>query len=62
MMMMLNHVGSLYAPAKADELAATLNADEANEGWSYTAVHDPKGTGWSFIEIRDEEGIYVGKL
>lgn len=58
----INDAGNnLFAPAKADELAANLNAD-VEDGFVYTVVHCPKGTGFSFITITDEDGNVVGKL
>jgi hypothetical protein len=49
----------LYAPATAIAVAATLQAGDPD--WTYTAVHDPKGTGYSYIVITDEDGEVVGK-
>ena len=57
----LSHQGSLYSPEKADEIAASMNADKYDD-WTYTVVHCPKGTGLSFINITDEENEFVGKL
>lgn len=57
----IRHVESLFAPAKADALAAQLTADD-DEGWTYRAAHDPQGTGLSFITIYDDAGEFVGKL
>ncbi len=57
---MLNAVGTLMTPAKAEALAKELNV--GNDGWTYIARHDPKGTGYSFVEIRDEENVFVGKV
>jgi hypothetical protein len=57
----LNHQGSLYSPAKADQIAAQMNSDP-DDDWTYTAVHDPKGTGYSFVEVHDEDGEFVGKV
>ena len=56
----LHHIGGLYAPAKAETLAAKLNAE--GDDWKYEVVHNPKGTGYSFIRIYDEDGIYIGNL
>jgi len=47
--------------AKADELAARLNAED-DEGWTYKAKHCPIGTGWSYVEAYDEDGFLVGPL
>jgi len=55
----LRHSGSLFQPSKAEEIAASLNADD---DWTYTAVHCPKGTGLSFVQIADEDGAIVGKV
>ena len=66
-MSIIRSTTTYMTPAKADALAAHLNADEAAEGWTYRAVHDPiaeqvgKGS-FSFIEVTDDEGIIVGKL
>jgi len=57
----LNHTGNLFAPAKAEALAADLNSD-ADDDFVYTVKHCPKGTGLSFITITDEDGNTVGKL
>jgi len=57
----LNHTGNLFAPAKADELAAELNSD-VEDDFVYTVVHCPKGTGLSFVTITDEDGHNIGKL
>jgi hypothetical protein len=56
----LDTTSKLFAPAKAEQLAAELQRGE-DDGWSYTAVHDPKGTGYSFIEITDEDGVFVAR-
>ena len=50
----MNH--TFLTRAKADELAAKLNAED-DEGWSYKAKHCPYGTGWSYIEAYDEDGV-----
>lgn len=52
---------TFLTPAKADELAAKLNAED-DEGWRYAAKHCPRGTGWSVVEAYDEDGILVGAL
>jgi hypothetical protein len=46
-------------PAEAEAVAADANA---NDNWTYVAVHDPKGTGYSYIKVYDEEGHYVGTM
>ena len=57
----LNHQGSLFAPAKADALAAELNAD-VEDDFRYDVIHCPNKTGLSFIKIFDEADEFVGKL
>jgi hypothetical protein len=57
---MLNEVETLMTPAKAEALAAELNA--GGDGWKYVVNHDPKGTGYSFISIFDEDNEFVGKV
>jgi len=61
MQALINTTEKMFKPAKADEVAAVMNAN-VDDDWTYTAVHDPKGTGYSFIAITDEEGFSVGKL
>jgi hypothetical protein len=58
MMKMLDTTATLYAPAKANALAATLQAGD-DDGWTYTAIHDPKGTGYSSIAIYDDDGAFI---
>jgi DUF438 domain-containing protein len=60
MMKMMDTTEHLYAPAKAEALAADLQAGDAD--WTYTVVHDPKGVGYSYIAIYDEDGNFVGKV
>jgi hypothetical protein len=57
-MMLIDTTPTLYPPAKAEAIAAALQAGDAE--WSYRAVHDPKGTGFSFVNVYDEDGVYVG--
>lgn len=57
--MFINVVPILYAPTKAEEIAAGLQAGD-EDGWTYAAKHDPKGTGYSLVEIHDEDGEFVG--
>lgn len=52
-----NEPPTLFAPAKAEEVAAALH--EGDEDWDYRVVHDPKGTGYSYIDIYDEDGEFV---
>jgi len=58
--MKINTNYTLYAPAKAEEIAALLTAD--GDGWTYKAKHDPLGTGWSFIEVFDEDQFIIGRV
>ena len=58
-MKLLDTTEHLYAPAKAEAVAAELQAHD--EDWTYKVVHDPKGTGYSYIAIYDEDGEFVGK-
>jgi hypothetical protein len=57
----INHPATLLTAARADALAAHLNAD-ADDEWTYTAIHDPKGDGFSFVEVTDENGVTLGRL
>lgn len=57
--MILNHTGNLLTKTKAEALAADLNNTD-EEGWTYCAKHDPKGTGYSLVEIYDEDNEFVG--
>ena len=57
----INRTPRLFAPAEAERIATALQAGE-EDGWSYTADHDPKGTGYSRVEIRDEDGELVDYL
>lgn len=52
---------NLFPPERAEEVARDLRAAD-EDGWTFTAVHDPKGTGASYVEIRDETGEPVGRL
>ena len=54
----LDTTGHLYTPAQAAVVVAQLQANDPD--WTYTVVHDPKGTGYSYILITDEEGELVG--
>ncbi len=53
-------VEHLYTLADAVHVAATLQAHD-EDGWTYAAIHDPKGTGGSYIAVYDEGGELVGK-
>lgn len=61
MMKALDATHHLYTPVQAEALAAQMQASE-DDGWVYTAVHDPKGTGYSFIKAYDENGKFVSKM
>ena len=54
-----NAAATLFTPAEADATALMMNADD---DWTYTAVHCPKGTGSSFITVHDEDGEFIGKV
>ncbi len=56
--MMLNHTGNFLTKDKAESLATELNATD-EDGWTYRAKHDPKGTGYSLVEVFDEDGEFV---
>lgn len=54
----LNQPHLIHSAAKAQELAAQLNAD--SDGWTYTAkVFD---NGRAVVEVRDEDGYLLGNL
>ena len=55
----LDTTHTLYTKEQAEAIAAEMNA---TDDWTYTAVHDPRGTGYSFIEIHDEDGEFVGRM
>jgi hypothetical protein len=59
-MKQLDTTHKLFSPAQATAVAAELQAGDPD--WTYTAVHDPKGTGYSFITITDEDGVLVGRV
>ena len=59
--MKINTTHTLYAPAKAEEIAALLTTAD-DDGWTYKAKHDPLGTGWSFIEVFDEDQFIIGRV
>ncbi len=56
----LDTTETMFTREDAIKTAATLAASDPD--WTYTPVHDPKGTGFSFIEIRDEDGEFVAKV
>jgi len=56
----LDTTETLYTKEEAEKVAAELNAND--DDWTYTAIHDPKGTGYSFIIIHDEDGEFVAKF
>lgn len=57
-MKLLDTTRTYYAPEKAEQVAASLNAWD--DEWTYRVKHDPAGTGYSFIEVYDEDGEFVG--
>lgn len=59
-MKLIDSTTKLFAPAKAEEVAASLKAGDPD--WDYVVVHDPKGTGYSYISIFDEDGEFVGNV
>lgn len=60
MMQIINHPHRLFTKDDSIKVAADMQAGD--EDWTYTPVHDPKGTGYSFIEIHDEDGFFVGRV
>ena len=60
MLKKIDETATLFEPAKAEALAAELQAGDPD--WTYRAKHDPKGTGYSLIEIFDEAGELVGRI
>lgn len=60
-MIILRQTKTLYDPATAERIAAELTAAD-EDGWTYTANHDPTGRGLSFAEVRDETGEVLGPL
>jgi len=58
-MKMLDSTPTLFSPEKADSIAAEMNADD---DWTWRAIHDPKGTGYSLVAAYDEAGVEVAKL
>ena len=60
MMKAIDTTHKLFAPAKAEEVAAAMQSGD--EDWTYVVNHDPKGTGYSFISIFDENKEFVGKV
>lgn len=61
MTLLSNAPATLFPPERAEEIARDLRAAD-EDGWTFTAVHEPKGIGASFVEIRDEAGELLGKL
>ncbi len=57
----LNRPAMTFSPADAEKHAAAMQAGEP-DGWTYKAVHGPKGTSLSLIQIFDETGEFVGNL
>lgn len=60
MMKLVDTTPTLFTPAHAEAVAAELQAGDAD--WTYTVVHDPKGTGYSYITITDEDGERIGRV
>jgi len=60
-MKLLDITPKLFTPAEAETKAAELQAGD-NDGWSYAADHDPKGTGYSRVAVYDEEGELISYL
>ena len=60
MMLKIDTTTKLYTKEKADKIVQSMN--DQDDDWTYTAVHDPKGTGFSFIEAYDENGELVGTM
>ena len=57
-MLLTNRPNQIFDPAKVEDIAAKLTADDC-DGWQYRAKHDPNGTGGSVIEVYDENGKFV---
>jgi len=55
------HSTTFFSPAKAEATAAEMNRTE-DDGWTYKAKHDPKGTGYSLVEVYDEDGEFVSNI
>lgn len=53
-----NRPHQIFAPAKAEEFVAAMNAD-VDDDFEYRVRHDPKGTGGSVIEVYDEHGDFI---
>lgn len=53
------HQNNLYSRETAERIAAELTSED-EDGWRYTAKHDPTGKGLSLVEIFDEKGEFVG--
>lgn len=59
---MQNLEGVIYMPIhKAQELAATLMADET-DGWTYEAVIIDHERGYAMVEVRDGDDELIGSL
>ena len=61
MMKKLDTTPHTFAPAKAVEIAAAMQAGE-EDGWTYMVRHDPTGRGQTLIDIFDEDGEKVGTV
>lgn len=54
------HVETMFTKEKAIKIAEEMKKNDPE--WTYTPVHDPKGTGFSFIAVYDENGEFISKL
>ena len=59
MMLKMDTTPTLYSPEKAESIAAEMTEYE-EDGWTYEADHDPKGTGYSRVKVYDEDAEFVG--
>jgi len=60
-MMLNNRPKTFFSPKDAEANAEILRSGD-EDGWTYEAIHDPKGIGWSFIEVHDEDGELLGTM
>ncbi len=54
----LDTTARLFSRDEAERVAAEMTAAD-EDGWTYTADHDPAGTGYSRVEVTDEDGEFV---
>jgi hypothetical protein len=54
----LDTTPALFTPENAEAIARMMTETD-DEGWTYEADHDPKGTGYSRVKILDEDGEFV---